>query len=204
LECIAKPWLGEAEMRALRSAAITALLAFTSVSATAQDVVKWAEVGGWPVIVDRTIGDGCFTYMEYNNGTVLRIGFNRSASQAYILIANQAWTSLEVGKEYDLRLIFGRAEPWDGPATAVDFNGVTALWMNFTSVDVILEFMQKQGVQIWYSNRMVDHLSLKGSFAAFSEVLRCQEAMNARPSPTDPSKDPFSGQPNQVSDPFAM
>jgi hypothetical protein len=191
-------------MRALRTVAAAAFLACTSIPATAQDVVKWADVGGWPVIVDRTVGDGCFTYMEYNNGTVLRIGFNRSASQAYILVANQSWSSLETGKEYDLQLIFGRAEPWNGPATAVDFNGVTALWMNFTSVDVILEFMQKQGVEIWYSSRMVDHLSLKGSFAAFSEVLRCQEAMNAIPSPTDPSKDPFSEQTKQVSDPFAM
>ena len=86
----------------------------------------------------------------------------------------------------------------------MDFKGFPALWMNFTSVDVILEFMQKQGVQVWYNNKMVDHLSLKGSFAAFSEVLRCQEAMNAAPAPTDPSKDPFSEQTKQVSDPFAM
>ena len=57
----------------------------------------------------------------------------------------------------------------------------------FTSVDVILEFRQKQAVEIWYSNKMVDRLSLKGRFAAISEVLRCQAAMNAQS--LDPSKE---------------
>jgi hypothetical protein len=142
--------------------------------------------------------------MAYDTGTVLRIGFDKLMNKGYILFANQAWSSLEPGKQYDLRLVFGHAKPWDGPATAVNFGGVTALWLNFTDVDVAVEFMQKQGVEIWYGGRMVDFLSLKGSFAAFAEVLNCQEAMNAQPSPSAPSTDPFSGQASQASDPFSM
>jgi hypothetical protein len=55
--------------------------------------------------------------------------------------------------------------------------------MNFIDVDVILDFMQGGNVQIWRNNRLLDQLNLAGSFAAFSEVMRCQSTMDAKSAP---------------------
>lgn len=191
-------------MGALRCAAVAALLSCASFPAPAQDTVKWADVGAWPVIVDRTIGNGCFTYMEYETGTILRIGFDRLHPGGYIMIANQRWNSLEIGKEYDLKLVFGRAVPWNGVGTAIDMHGQTALLLHFDQADLIADFMQKQSVQLWYADRQVDHLSLSGSFAAFNEVIRCQQAMDGMPAQNGPADDPFSEHAKPVNDPFAM
>jgi hypothetical protein len=171
-------------------------MACTSLSALAEDTVKWADVGAWPVMVDRTLGDGCFTYKMYPTGTILRMGFDRLTDQVYILVANQAWSTLESGKTYDLRLSLGDAQPWNGPGTASNFNGATAFWLNFGSVDVVLNFVQVQILEIKHRNETLEYLDLTGSVAAFSEVLRCQEATNAGRKTSAPTKGFSVGQPN--------
>ena len=170
-------------MRTLRGGAIAAALSCLSVPGFAQETVAWSTIGEWPGAIDRGLGNGCFTYMAYSTGTFLRIGFNRLANRGVIIIESEALSSLKTGSEYDLRLIFGAAQPWDTTGTAFNFDGTPALWLNFINVDVIFDFMQEPDVQIWRNDRMLDQLSLTGSFAAFSEVIRCQETMDARSAP---------------------
>ncbi|MEZ5829948.1 MAG: hypothetical protein R3D05_02065 [Dongiaceae bacterium] len=191
-------------MGAIHNAVAVAALACTSMPAFADDLLKWAEVGAWPVIVDRTLGNGCFTYMTYDTGTMLRVGFTRLTSQGYMLIANNAWSSVEIGRRYDVTLKFGKAPPWNDEATAINLNGTISLWMSFSNVDVIVDFMQEEDVAIWYNGRRVDSVSLNGGYAAFSEVLRCQEVMNALPAPSAFSGDAIPEQIKPVGNIFAM
>jgi hypothetical protein len=168
------------QMRALQAGIIAAVLSGLSFPGFAQDTVPWSTTAEWPVIVDPALGNGCFTSMAYATGTVLRIGFNRLASQGYVLIASKAWSSLQRGSGLDLRLIFGSAQPWDLTGTVINLDGTPALWVNFINVGVIFDFMQQPDVQIWQDDQMLDQLSLTGSSDAFSEVMRCQEAMDAK------------------------
>jgi hypothetical protein len=169
-------------MRVLPATAI-AVLSCLSFPGLAQDTVAWSVSGEWAIEVDPGLGNGCFAHMAYDTGTVFRIGFNRLSNRGVVLIESDAWSSLMVGSEYDLRLIFGAGQLWDTKATAFNFDGAPALWMNFIDVDVILDFMQGGNVQIWRNNRLLDQLNLAGSFAAFSEVMRCQSTMDAKSAP---------------------
>jgi hypothetical protein len=172
-------------MQALRyGGAVAAALACLPAPGLAQDTLPWSMAGTWPVIVDPALGNGCFTYAAYDTGTVLRIGFNRLANQGYVMLTSASWSSLQAGSEYGVRLIFGSAQPWDTVGTAFNLDGgPTTLWLSFVDVDVILDFMGQPNVQIWHEDRMVDSVNLTGSFDAFSEVMRCQGAMDAKAAP---------------------
>ena len=183
-------WRWEGELGPIRGMACATLVACASSSAFAQDTEKWGEVGVWPVMVDRTLGDGCFTFRSYDTGTILRMGFNRLNDKVYIVVANQAWSSsLETGKEYDLRLSLGDTPPWSGAGTASDFNGAIAMWLNFSSTDVVFDFVRVQVLEVKYRSETLEYLDLTGGVDAFSEVVRCQEAMSG-PETNGPTKGP--------------
>lgn len=183
-------------MGAIRGVACAVLLTCISLPALAEDTVKWADAGAWPVIVDRNLGDGCFTYKAYQTGTILRMGFNPLVNQVYIVVANEAWSTLERGKTYDLRLSLGDTQPWSGSGTASNFDGATAFWLNFSSVDVVRDFVRVQILEVKHRDETLEYLDLTGGVAAFSEVVRCQEAMNAKRETAAPTEGLLVEQPN--------
>lgn len=166
-------------MRLLRVVASAIVMICVSCPGSAQDTTKRSASDTWSVTVDPALSHSCFASRVYQDGTTFRIGLNRRASKGYIAIASPAWSSLQRGQAYELRLIFGSAPPRDRRATAVSIDGEITLWMSFIDVDVIIEFMQEPAVQIWSKQQLLDELSLQGSFNAFLEVIHCQEKMDA-------------------------
>lgn len=183
------------------SFAAAALLSGT-VAAVAEESPLWAEVGGWDVRIDRTLNDGCFAIAYYEGGSVFRIGLNMIDRSGYVVVGNTNWKSLEEGKEYDIRFQFGNEEPWD--AVAEVFAGKN-LMARFEDPDFLHEFAKKHTVRVFYRNKEIAGLKLKGSYKALREVLSCQEAITeASNSGPDKRRDPF--RPDRVSpatDPFA-
>lgn len=168
--------------------------------AFAQDTIDWANVEGWIVAVDRTVA-GCFAWAQFEGGTIFRIGINAENRNGYLIIANDDWRTLEIGKDYVLEFQFGSARPWQGEGSVVDMHGEKALVISFKEPDLALEFMKKQNVVIRYRGKQVDNLNLRGSFAAFMEVLRCQEEVDGKSASGDPFDD---GAPTKASDPFSQ
>ena len=60
---------------------------------------------------------------SYTRGTVVRIGIDQQNLNGYIVIGNEAWRSLEAGKQYGLSLQFDNDAPWRGNATARSIGG---------------------------------------------------------------------------------
>lgn len=166
-------------MRDYCRAASVALAVCISAPCLAEDTTKWADVGAWSVDVDQTLGNGCFTYMVYDSGTVLRMGFDRLSDQVYLVVANRAWSNLEQGKQCDLKVTVGNAKSWSGAAPAIDFDGATAFRLDFTNVNFLLKVVRVRDLKIRYKVETLEHLDLSGGVEAFSEVMRCQEAMDA-------------------------
>ena len=77
-----------------------------------------------------------------------------------ITIASPAWSSLQRGQEYELRLVFGSAPPRDRRATAIGIDGSITLWMTFIDTDVIVEFMEEPAVQIWSNKQLLRRTQL--------------------------------------------
>ena len=184
---------------------------FFATSAWAQESIPWKEIGGWDVLMDPSMGNACFITTVYDEGTILRLGFDFSQEQRsiYLALGNKNWKSLEAGKEYPLQIQFDRNPMWDATATAIDFNGTNFLAVSTTETDFASEFSRKLGMRATFNGREVAALRLNGSSRAVTEMLNCQEKVNealvARQPPQAP-KDPFQATPDVKSahDPFEL
>ncbi|WP_368413406.1 hypothetical protein [Dongia sp.] len=189
-------------VRELLAGACLLVFVAQSNTAAAQETIKWADVGDWTVYIDRTVA-GCFTAGIFNGGTLFRIGLDSENQNGYLLVGNDAWRSLEVGKEYELVFQFGTADPWRGEGTAINMDGSTLIMVPFRNYDLLLEFMKKHNVSISYRGSQIDNLNLRGSYAAFLEVINCQAAIDGKGASS--GSDPFSsGGASNANDPFAQ
>lgn len=176
------------------------LAVILATAARASDTIPWtpSNVRGWDILVDRTLKNGCFIITTFEDGTVLRLGFNRERQTAYIMVGNHEWKSIEPRKEYDLEIKFDREAPWEVTATAIAMGSVTALWAQTQKVEFLDEFVRKQGMRVSYRNKEIAAVSLKGTSAAVAEMVTCQDAMDG----TQTSNDPFSNSTTPSNDPF--
>src|SRR5262245_59275659 len=180
------------------------LLAGTS-CANAEDVSspKWADVGSWKIHVDRD-EYGCFAISIWERGAVLRIGFDKEWN-GYLSIARaNAWQALEPGKQYLLTLQFDNEPEWTGKFTASQNSvGRSYLYIKFDSPKFMTEFAVRQSLAIWYDQKSIIYVTLRGSYAALQDLRHCQRNFdaprNGRSPPSSSSKS-AAGQP--ISDPF--
>ena len=188
------------------------LLSVTGVI-NAENEPLWKNVGGWEIRVDRTLGNGCFTYQIYEGNTIFRIGVNKLAGGMYSMVGDPDWKSLEPGKKYPIKVYFGNQTPWSGNAEALSFSGIPVLMLNITSKDnaaqFLTEFMSELSVKVIFKNKSIAHLSLKGTYKAGTELLKCQKVFNEVEKKGDPFESPET--PNKKpptndnsSDPFAI
>lgn len=169
-------------------------------AAEASDTVPWtpSSVQGWDLFVDRTLNNGCFIIAYFEGNTAFRIGFNRKANTAYLIVADDDWKSLEVSKEYEIGIQFDRQVPWEVTAEAIQMGEQIALWAQTQKVEFLDEFVRKHGMTVSYKNRTIASLSLKGTAAAISEMVVCQDAMDGKTS----QNDPFQSSSDSGNDPF--
>jgi hypothetical protein len=176
--------------------------------AFAQDTIPWKKVGPWNILVDRIVGYGCFMVAEYEQGTILRLGIAPKTGDVYILLADAAWKSLEVQKDYDLEIQFDSERPWKAPSRAIKLGSATFLMVKTNDlkagVNFLEEFARKQGMRVRYQTKQVANLSLRSSAVAIVEMLDCHASMQERRAPSSNSdQDPFSGSSSRKeSDPF--
>jgi hypothetical protein len=172
-------------------------------SAVAQ-TAEWSQVGGWKIRVDRTIGNGCFAYQTYDDGSVIRLGFNPESKTIYFLLGNASWQSLEAGKKYQITFEFDAIDRYDGElvGTTVGDNKAVFLDHNNVSVQFTEAFMQRNVMRVYYQNSRIASLSLANTYAAIAEVLNCQSQFN-RSNGSQNVSDPFrSGSGGNSTDPF--
>ena len=171
-----------------------ALLAASSVGAFAEDVIPWdvPEVRGWTIAVDTTLGGGCFMYTIFDGDASARIGFDLTAGNIYLILADMDWTSISADQSYDIDLQMGSRQAWSASATGGRMGDVPTLMVSSTDSSFMEEFASQSSIKVWYKNNEIMHLSLKGSMAALNEVLKCQDAVNAALAAGGGGSDPFA------------
>ena len=189
---------------ALASAAGLLGFGFGLAPAAAADAVRWGKVAGWDILIDTTLGNGCFIFTIYDGGTALRLGFDPDEGDAYLMVGNQKWASIEHGKDYDIEIRMDRDAPWEATATGVDFDGLPLLMASTDQPNFLIDFMKKNTLEVRYLNKSIATLSLKGTFAAVGEMLKCQDYVDVHGvGGRAPYADPFgSGGRSTASDPF--
>ncbi|MDX0831738.1 hypothetical protein GOD82_17635 [Sinorhizobium medicae] len=177
----------------------------------AAQTIPWKDVNGWSVLIDPSTGNDCFISTMYEDGTILRLGFNffQSQSQIYLALGNSDWKSLEVGKDYPVQIQFDRNPVWNATVQGIDFGGINFLSVSTTDTNFAEEFSRKLGMRATFNGREVAAFGLKGSARAVTEMINCQESVNAaasaRSTPQSP-KDPFEAVPDKknANDPFEL
>ncbi len=185
-------------MRMIFAAAIAMALT-TSAAIASDDSVPWGdgEVAGWNIAVDTSLGGGCFIYAIFDGNTLVRIGFDPSSSDYYLILGDDDWKSIEAGKEYDLTLKLGRRDPWDAQANGIPLGDGTALMVTSTDTNFLQEFSSQQNIKVEYNGDQIANLDLGGSAAAIQEMINCQTTVDAAASNggDDPFKKTDSGDP---------
>jgi hypothetical protein len=163
---------------------------FIAPASAAQDIVRWGSAGGWDIMIDPSLGNGCYIYTEYDAGTVVRLGFSPDDDEAYLMVGNAKWNSIQDGKDYDVQVRMDRDSPWYVTATGVQFDGLPFLMAETDDTDFLLDFAKKNSLAVSYGGQTVTSLSLSGTYAAVSEMINCQEQVNKRGG--NSSADPFA------------
>ncbi len=161
----------------------------TGPNAKARETTNWGEAGGWVIKVDHTLDNSCFAMRVYEDGTVLRIGFNAAESKNYFVIANSDWSSLQEGETYPINIQFDANDTWDAPATGVKFGTLTVLYTIFSDSEFWAEFAISRAVKITRNGRLVGNYLLDGSYKAFEMVIECQKTFNQGRQKRDPFAD---------------
>ncbi|MEH3110479.1 MAG: hypothetical protein PGN22_10285 [Agrobacterium cavarae] len=164
------------------------------------ETIPWKEVAGWTVRMGPSMGNACYVTTSYEDGTVLRLGFEFSDSDRllYFSLGNTKWKSLEDGKEYPVRIQFDSETPWNAKASAIKVDSFTHLKVNTRNADFVSEFSKKLGLRAFYAEKQIVSLRLGGSSKAIDEMLSCQQATDKlanaqKPAPKD--EDPFTLRP---------
>lgn len=191
---------------------IASLLSFAQIAnADKSGTLEWGKAGDWTIRVDTTLGNGCFALAQYTGGSAFRIGFDLKDHNVLVLFGKSSWKSIQYGKEYPVQLTFGNESPWAGNATGFSFDPpkdepFLLLSIDAKQADELLdEFMRQLYVAARYNDKEIMRLSLKGSYKAGMQLLKCQEAIqksSADPFRTTPSTgDPFRSGPTGSTEP---
>lgn len=168
-------------------------------AAQAQDIVTWQDnIGGWRIVVDRTIDDSCFIISEFEDDVLLRFQFNVAQQNVQFIVASVLWDSLETGEDYDLEVTFGDFDTWFGMAKGHLWNDVLPSLVLSVPVEdrqaseFMKEFTAKNSVRISHNGDEIANLNLAGTHEAVASMLDCQATMSHVNVSTEPATELFA------------
>ena len=153
-------------------------LAFPAL-ADSRETAPYSRAGDWRIMVDRTVGNGCFAMVEYTRGTVVRVGWSPNAPKFYIVYADSRWPRLEINGTYNVKFDFDDGQSvYRGKLKGVQMGtGTTALLHDNISTEFMIDFGRRGTLTVFNSdnNDRYARLSLDSSQQALNELLRCQK-----------------------------
>ena len=140
----------------------------------AQTLEPWGEVAGWDVMIDPTLGDGCLIQAEYQDGSVVRIGFDRNEGGGYVTAFNDNWGEIEEGEIYPITFDLDN-QSYDGEAKGIYLNDVPGADIAFTNPDFLFDLAKRYTMTLYYDGAEVMAIDLGGSYAGLEAAIECQE-----------------------------
>lgn len=152
---------------------------------------SFGKVAGWSIGYSESLG-GCLAAASYGDGTTLWFGFNGARGASYLALTNAKWRSLEVGGQYELRMIAGR-QKWQGTFTGFERGDAHGLYQSGLKERFVADLSASGSINVIFQGRQIAVLSLVGSTEAFDAVIGCQKdvttaAAKAEPAPDSPGK----------------
>jgi len=142
----------------------------------AQELEPWGTVAGWDIMIDHSIGSGCLIQAAYEDGSVVRIGFDRVAGDGYVTAFNENWGAIEEGEIYPIEFALDGAS-YTGEAKGIYLNGVPGADIHFSNPDFLFDLAKKYTMTLYYDGDEVMAINLDGSYVGLEAVIECQEEM---------------------------
>jgi hypothetical protein len=142
----------------------------------AQTLEQWGASDYWDVMVDPSLGDGCLIQSEFDDGSIVRIGFDRTQGGSYVTAFNMAWGDIEEGEFYSV-LFSLDGEDYDAEAVGIYLEDVPGADIIFDNPDFLFDLAVKQTMTLYTEDGEVMAIDLTGSYQALEAALECQEEM---------------------------
>ncbi len=155
---------------------LAAALTMAAASASAQQLEQWGTAGGWDVMIDPTLGDGCLIQAAYQDGSVVRIGFDRNEGMGYLSAFNYDWGDIEEGAQYDIEFDLD-GQVFTGVATGIYLDDVPGADIYFDNPDFLFAIAEKYTLTLFNANGEVMAIDLDGTYVGLEAAIECQEEM---------------------------
>jgi len=139
----------------------------------AQMLEPWGSVAGWDVMIDPTLGDGCLIQAEYQDGSVVRIGFDRLAGGGYVTAFNENWGAIEEGAIYPVTFDLDN-ESYDGEAKGIYLNNVPGADIAFSNPEFLFDLARRYTMTLYYDGAEVMATDLRASMSLVLAGLRAE------------------------------
>jgi len=143
-------------------------------AALAQDLVPYSEAGGWAVVIDPSLGNGCLLTSDFEDGSTVRIGFDRNAGNGYVAAFNDGWGEIEDGTSYPISFLLDD-QKYDGEAKGLHLSEVPGVVITFDSVDFLTDLAARNTMILQHDGADVMSIDLSGSDKAITETIACQD-----------------------------
>ena len=162
-------------MKFTKLLAATGLSLMMALPAVAAELEYWSEAGGWDVLVDPSLGYGCLIQAEYQNGVLVRIGFDLNQGAGYITAFHENWGDIEEGAEYGVAFDLD-GESYEGVAKGIYLNGVPGADIYFDNPDFLFDIAAKYTLTLYNEVGEVMAIDLGGTAVALDEAITCQDS----------------------------
>lgn len=143
--------------------------------AAAQGLEYWGSVRGWDVMVDPSLGYGCLIQAEYQDGLLVRIGWDANEQQGYVTVVNSDWGEIESGAWYEVDFELDR-EQYTGEARGFYLGGVPGVDIMFDNDNFFEDIARRYSMTVYNGGYEVMSFDLDGTYAGLEEVVTCQQA----------------------------
>ncbi len=161
--------------RRILASACIGLMAATA-PAAALELGYWGEGGGWDIMVDPSLGDGCLIQALYQDDITVRIGLDRNSGGGYVTVFNYNWGDIQEGAAYPI-LIDLDGQEYHGEAIGLYLNDVPGADVLFDNPEFLWDIAAQQTMTLYNESGLVMAIDLTGTMVGLDGVLACQDEM---------------------------
>lgn len=163
-------------MKLTTAIAVLCLGATVALPASAQSLQQWGASEIWDVMVDPSLGDGCLIQSEFTDGSLVRIGFDRTQGVGYVTAFNLNWGDIEADEYYPVLFALD-GEEYEAEARGMYLNEMPGADIIFDSPDFLFDIARKQTMTLYTEEGEVMSIDLTGSSLALEAAMECQDEM---------------------------
>lgn len=133
---------------------------------------KWDDSGNWAIMIDPSVGNGCYMEHTLDDGTLVQVGIVPDRNGGFFAAYNAAWTNIEDGTAGTVEFDFGKSL-FGGEYVGVVKADLRGGYAFFNNPEFIKEFGKRNEVSIKGDKGNALNFKLTGTLKAINAVRNC-------------------------------